>query len=139
MDSLTISSEYRPLHKYLRDRFANVVVLSFTQIEDLMGSPLPAAARQQSVWWTGTGEAGAVASPQSGAWSQAARTAIPNMAAHNVTFERSYKDGEEWKTTTSFGRDDLLTLAKVADLAHSWIINPTEKTDLAKGRLPKAA
>ena len=58
---------------------------------------------------------------------------------HNVTFERSYKDGEEWKTTTSFGRDDLLTLAKVADLAHSWIINPTEKTDLAKGRLPKAA
>lgn len=57
---------------------------------------------------------------------------------HNVTFERSYKDGEEWKTTTSFGRDDLLTLAKVADLAHSWIINPPEKTDLSKGRLPKA-
>ena len=57
---------------------------------------------------------------------------------HNVTFERSYKDGDEWKTTTSFGRDDLLTLAKVADLAHSWIINPPEKTDLSKGRLPKA-
>ena len=61
---------------------------------------------------------------------------------HNVTFERSYKDGEDWKTTTSFGRDDLLTLAKVADLAHSWIISPAEKnaskTDLSKGRLPKA-
>ncbi len=61
---------------------------------------------------------------------------------HNVTFERSYKDGEEWKTTTSFGRDDLLTLAKVADLAHSWIIQPAEKngakTDLSRSRLPKA-
>ena len=62
---------------------------------------------------------------------------VEDTVRHNVTFERSYKDGEEWKTTTSFGRDDLLTLAKVADLAHSWIINPTEKTDLVKGRLPK--
>ena len=47
---------------------------------------------------------------------------------HNVTFERSYKVGEDWETTTSFGRDDLLTLAKIADLAHSWIISPGEKT-----------
>ncbi len=57
---------------------------------------------------------------------------------HNVTFERSYKNGEEWKTTTSFGRDDLLTLAKVADLAHTWIIQPDKKPDLARARLPKA-
>ena len=40
----------------------------------------------------------------------------------NVTFERIFKDGEEWKTTNSFGRDDLLTMAKVADKAHDWII-----------------
>ena len=33
---------------------------------------------------------------------------------YNVTFERIYKDGEEWKSTQSFGRDDLLTVAKVA-------------------------
>ena len=39
----------------------------------------------------------------------------------NVTFERSYKDGEEWRTTHSFGRDDLLKVAKLADEAHSWI------------------
>ena len=40
---------------------------------------------------------------------------------YNAQFDRSYKDGEEWKHTKSFGRDDLLNLAKVADLAHSWI------------------
>ncbi len=40
---------------------------------------------------------------------------------HNVTFARLYKDGDEWKETTSFGRDDLLLLAKVADKSHSWI------------------
>lgn len=40
---------------------------------------------------------------------------------HNVTFSRLFKDGEEWKDSSSFGRDDLQLLAKVADLAHSWI------------------
>ncbi len=40
---------------------------------------------------------------------------------HNVTFSRLYKDGNEWRDTASFGRDDLLELAKAADLAHSWI------------------
>ncbi len=43
---------------------------------------------------------------------------------HNVTFSRIYKDREEdaWKSTDSFGRDDLLMLAKVADHAHTWIL-----------------
>ena len=39
----------------------------------------------------------------------------------NVTFSRSYKDGKEWKHADSFGRDDLLTLAKVASEAHTRI------------------
>lgn len=40
----------------------------------------------------------------------------------NVTFSRSYRDQEgSWHTTESFGRDDLLLLAKVADQVHSWI------------------
>ena len=41
---------------------------------------------------------------------------------HNVTFSRLYKDGDEWKSTQSFSRNDLLVLAKVADLAHSRIL-----------------
>ncbi|WLD13546.1 hypothetical protein [Planctellipticum variicoloris] len=40
---------------------------------------------------------------------------------HNVTVSRIYKDGEEWKQTESFGRDDLQLLAKVVDQAHTWI------------------
>lgn len=40
---------------------------------------------------------------------------------HNVTLSRLYKDGEDWKQTESFGRDDLLLVAKVVDQAHSWI------------------
>ncbi|MGA2254518.1 MAG: hypothetical protein ABSG53_07650 [Thermoguttaceae bacterium] len=39
----------------------------------------------------------------------------------NVTVSRLYKDGEQWKDTTSFGRDDLPIVAKVADMAYAWI------------------
>ena len=46
----------------------------------------------------------------------------PNIGKrHSVTFARLYKDDEGWKTSESFGRDDLLVLGKVADMAHSWI------------------
>jgi hypothetical protein len=44
-----------------------------------------------------------------------------NGVRHNVTFSRLYKDGDEWKDSDSFGRDDLLILAKVADRANTWI------------------
>ena len=44
-----------------------------------------------------------------------------NGVLYKATFSRIYRDGNEWKTTESFGRDDLLVLAKVADQAHSWI------------------
>lgn len=50
-------------------------------------------------------------------WANVTREGI----IFNVTFERSYHDGEAWKSSNSFGRDDLLKLAKVADEAHSWI------------------
>ena len=42
---------------------------------------------------------------------------------YNVTFSRSYRDAnDDWKSTDSFSVDDLLVLAKVANEAHTWII-----------------
>jgi hypothetical protein len=41
---------------------------------------------------------------------------------YSVTFARIYRDAQgNWQTADSYGRDDLLTLAKVADKAHTWI------------------
>lgn len=40
---------------------------------------------------------------------------------YNVTFSRSYKDGDTWKDSASFGPDDLLIVAKAANDAHSHI------------------
>ena len=39
---------------------------------------------------------------------------------YNVTINRCYKDGDERKETTSFGRDDLPLVAKAVDQAHTW-------------------
>lgn len=49
-----------------------------------------------------------------------------NDTLFNTTFARLYKDGDTWKDSTSFGRDDLPLLAKVADLCHSWIFRTSE-------------
>ena len=50
---------------------------------------------------------------------------------YNVTFSRLYKDGEQWRSTESFGRDDLLLLGKVADQTHSWICAQASEGDYA--------
>jgi hypothetical protein len=39
----------------------------------------------------------------------------------NVSVSRRYMDGEQWKDTTTFGRDDLPVVAKVVDMAYAWI------------------
>lgn len=41
---------------------------------------------------------------------------------HNVTVTRLYWDGDLWRESQHFGRDDLLLLAKALDHAHTWII-----------------
>ena len=55
-----------------------------------------------------------------------------NGTRYNVTFDRAYKDGDAWKSTSSFGRDDLLVLAKAADQAHTWILSqPRDRPETA--------
>ena len=50
-----------------------------------------------------------------------------NGARHNVTLTRLYKDGDKWKDSGSFGRDDLPLVAKVADLCHTWIFQQRQE------------
>ena len=57
-----------------------------------------------------------------------------NAIWYNVKFDRGYKDGNEWKSSESFGRDDLLVLAKVADQAHTWIYERTREDNAEKAK-----
>ena len=72
------------LFDYLEERYAQTVVLTFDQIEDLLGTGLPEPARRDGGWWLEpeTGTAGART------WTLAGRTARPNLQAQTVTFER---------------------------------------------------
>ncbi|KAB2944615.1 MAG: hypothetical protein F9K17_11025 [Phycisphaerae bacterium] len=51
-----------------------------------------------------------------------------NGVRFNVTVCRLYKDGDTWKQTESFGRDDLPIVVKVLDQAHTWIFAEQAKS-----------
>ena len=79
--------EYQSLYRYLENRFADTVVLTFEQVESLLGFTLPDLARLRPDWWANP-EADAAPSSQSRSWIEASRTATPNLRAQSVTFER---------------------------------------------------
>ena len=79
-----VPREYRALYAYLEHRYASVVVLTFEQIEALLGFALPGAARTDRAWWTEIVDTQRHCS----AWTEAGRTAAPNFAARIITFER---------------------------------------------------
>lgn len=81
------AGDYKLLHKYLHNRFADRVVLTFAQIEDILGFSLPVSAWVEREWW-GCLDALGGGTRQSAAWTLAGRSAMVNLAARNVTFER---------------------------------------------------
>jgi hypothetical protein len=79
-----VPAQYLSLYKYLEHRYASIVVLTFEQIELLLGCALPASASTEPGWWTAV----AVSKTHSAAWTVAGRTAVPNLLARTVTFQR---------------------------------------------------
>ena len=79
-----VPREYQALYTYLEHRYASVVVLTFEQIEALLGFALPTPARTEREWWTDIVDT----QRHCAAWTGAGRTAAPNLAAGIVTFER---------------------------------------------------
>jgi hypothetical protein len=82
-----VPGKYASLHNYLVNRYADSVVLTFAQLEDLLGGALPDSARAQHEWWTHR-DTDADKFSCSDAWILAGRTAKPNLLARTVTFER---------------------------------------------------
>ena len=56
--------------------------------------------RVKAAVWANTGE--------SGVW-------------YSVVFSRLYKEGDAWKRSDSFSRDDLPLVMKLADRVHTWV------------------
>ena len=45
----------------------------------------------------------------------------------SMTVSRSYKQGNDWKSASSFGRDDLLPLGEALRQAFHWLIREQQK------------
>ena len=58
---------------------------------------------------------------------------VGGITHHNVTFSRIYPDGGQWKTTQSFGFSNLLSVAKLADQAHTLIAERQAEATSAAG------
>jgi len=80
-----VAARYSALYTYLERRYASNVVLTFEQMESLLGFSLPAPAWTEREWWTSPADDTDL---HSDAWSAARRTATPNLLARTVAFER---------------------------------------------------
>jgi hypothetical protein len=74
-----------PLYTYLDRRYAARVVLTFEQIESLLGFAPPSPAFADAEWWTAPSGAN---DRHSAAWTAARRSAVPQLGARIVAFER---------------------------------------------------
>lgn len=59
----------------------------------------------------------------------------------SVVITRLYRKDDRWENSTSFGRDDLPMVIKVADLAHTWIYqhgggSASDSSESKAGRQP---
>jgi hypothetical protein len=81
-----VSKTFLALHEHLKNRYADVVVMTFGQLEDVLGSPLPRPARLDLRWWHSDDANNA---GHANSWRLANRTAVPNLTAQTVKFERS--------------------------------------------------
>ena len=55
------------------------------------------------------------------------KNAEKSVTYHKVSMQRTYKDGDEFKTTTSFGRDDLPVCVHVMQRAWAFILDAESK------------
>lgn len=113
---------YTPLGDYLREVDpAEDAVLSFAEVEAVIGRPLPAQARSAPYWWQSIPR-----QPQSRAWLRADRRAEADLSAETVTFvwevfvrnnplERIQRIRSDW---LGYARTSLANPPRTADHPH---------------------
>jgi hypothetical protein len=77
-----MSGTYLLLYKYLQCRYADTVVLTFEQIESLLGFALPDQPRLNQQWWTNV-EVTAAGTNYADSWLLASRIATPKPSGRD--------------------------------------------------------
>jgi hypothetical protein len=80
-------SKYDPLRRHLETQAADEVIMSFADVERILGFPLPASAREHRPWWANESRGAHV---QAAAWLKAGRqTARVDTVREQVAFVRT--------------------------------------------------
>ncbi len=80
--SRSYSGKYTPIGDYLKKSSEETVELSFEEIEEILGEPLPDSAKTYKAWWYGDDHS------QTGAWTSVGYTAKPDFKNEKVFFRK---------------------------------------------------
>ncbi len=61
-------------------------------------------------------------------WRKRTRSGV----RHNVSIARLYRNGDCWKESTRFGRDDLPAVRLALDRAHTWIFEQGHASEVSR-------
>ena len=81
-----MASKYTPLAEHLKRLPGNEVTLSFNEIEEILGKPLPETAFRNTSFWSNQKSPWAVQAAQG--WMRAGWKVAPSGVVHTVTFWR---------------------------------------------------
>jgi hypothetical protein len=82
-----MATKYDPLRLHLKRATTSSIVLTFAEIERVIGAGLPPTAAKRSEWWANE-TSPASRHVQCQAWRDAGFNAFPNLGARIVTFRR---------------------------------------------------
>ncbi len=77
----TRGSKYEPLNKFLKSKGSNRIVMTFLEVEEILGFQLPISALKYMAWWDGASQ-----HTQAYSWTEAGFTAKPNLKEKKVEF-----------------------------------------------------
>ena len=79
-------AKYTPLEEYLKGQNETEISVRFADIEEIIGSELPASAREYLIWWDNNSASSHV---QARAWLNAGyHTEYVDIASEKLTFVR---------------------------------------------------
>ena len=96
-------SKYNPLLQYLARSDALYLKFSFTEIEKILGAPIPQSARRYSAWWANHQDGRHV---QAASWMDAGfRTENLDLTSETVSFRKVPELDERFVDALSFARE----------------------------------
>ncbi|WP_066066183.1 DUF7662 domain-containing protein [Neobacillus soli] len=84
----TRGSKYEPLYQFLKSKDSNRLVMTYKEVEDVLGFTLPPSASKYLAWWDSASQ-----HTQAYSWTKAGFKANPNLKDKKIEFVK-YEVGD---------------------------------------------